>query len=65
MDIKEAINGIENIGILTKKNANIDAIGASLALFFALRSMGKHVFLPILLRAKRHVFPPIICLMKL
>ena len=25
MDIKEAINGIENIGILTKKNANIDA----------------------------------------
>ena len=46
MDIKEAINGIENIGILTKKNANIDAIGASLALFFALRSMGKKTCFP-------------------
>ena len=46
MDIKETLNGIENIGILTKKNANNDAIGASLALFFALRGAGKKPCFP-------------------
>jgi len=46
MDIKETLNGVENIGILTKKNANNDVIGASLALFFALRGSGKKACFP-------------------
>jgi len=46
MDIKETLSGVENIGILTKKNANNDAIGASLALFFALRGANKKTCFP-------------------
>lgn len=46
MDIKETLSGVKNIGILTKKSANNDAIGASLALFFALRGAGKKICLP-------------------
>lgn len=46
MDIKETLSGAKNIGILTRKSANNDAIGASLALFFALRGAGKKMCFP-------------------
>ncbi|MFA5228151.1 MAG: hypothetical protein WC446_00035 [Candidatus Paceibacterota bacterium] len=46
MDIKEILKKSDRIGILTKKNANNDAIGASLALFFALREAGKKACFP-------------------
>lgn len=45
-NIKNILESAKNIGILTKNNANDDAIGAALALFFALRSSGKNVFFP-------------------
>ncbi|MFA5755182.1 MAG: hypothetical protein WC909_02360 [Candidatus Paceibacterota bacterium] len=46
MDIRKILEGSNNIGILTKKNANNDAIGASLALFFTLQSIGKKACFP-------------------
>lgn len=46
MDIKKVIEGSNNIGILTKRNANNDAVGASLALFFMLQSIGKKACFP-------------------
>ncbi|NCB09815.1 MAG: hypothetical protein EOM73_16855, partial [Bacteroidia bacterium] len=43
---KNSIENANNIGILTKINASDDAIGATLALFFALKNNGKKVFFP-------------------
>lgn len=45
--LKNSIENARNIGILTKINANDDAIGATLALFFALKSTNKKVFFPV------------------
>lgn len=47
LKIKNSIENGKNIGILTKINASDDAIGATLALFFALRKTNKKVFLPL------------------
>jgi len=47
LDIKNSIENGKNIGILTKINASDDAIGATLALFFALRKMNKKTFFPL------------------
>ena len=44
LKIKNSIESGKNIGILTKINANDDAIGATLALFFALRKTNKKIF---------------------
>jgi len=44
---KNSIENARNIGILTKTNASDDAIGATLALFFALKNNNKKVFFPI------------------
>ncbi len=44
---KIGIDSANNIGILTKNNANDDAIATTLALFFALKNIGKKVFFPI------------------
>ncbi len=46
INIKNILENANNIGILTKDNANDDAIGAALALFFALKSNNKNVFFP-------------------
>lgn len=43
---KNSIENARNIGILTKINASDDAIGATLALFFALKNNNKKVFFP-------------------
>lgn len=45
--IKNSIENSKNIGILTKINASDDAIGATLALFFALRKLNKKAFFPL------------------
>lgn len=47
LTVKNSIESGKNIGILTKINANDDAIGATLALFFALRETNKKVFFPL------------------
>lgn len=47
LKIKNSIESGKNIGILTKINANDDAIGATLALFFALRKTNKKIFFPL------------------
>jgi nanoRNase/pAp phosphatase (c-di-AMP/oligoRNAs hydrolase) len=44
---KNSIENARNIGILTKTNASDDAIGATLALFFALKSANKKTFFPV------------------
>jgi len=41
--LKTSIEAAQNIGILTKINANDDAIGTTLALFFALKNANKKV----------------------
>jgi len=41
--LKTSIETAQNIGILTKTNADDDAIGTTLALFFALRNANKNV----------------------
>jgi len=43
---KNSIENAKNIGILTKTDASDDAIGATLALFFALKNNNKKVFFP-------------------
>lgn len=43
---KNSIENAKNIGILTKADASDDAIGATLALFFALKNNNKRVFFP-------------------
>lgn len=45
--LKNSIENASNIGILTKINANDDAIGATLALFFALKNINKRAFFPV------------------
>ena len=47
LKIKNSIESGKNIGILTKINASDDAIGATLALFFALRKTNKKIFFPL------------------
>lgn len=47
LKIKNSIENGKNIGILTKINASEDAIGATLALFFALRRANKKAFFPL------------------
>ena len=47
LKIKNSIESGKNIGILTKINASDDAIGATLALFFALKKMDKKIFFPL------------------
>jgi len=47
LDIKSNIERARSIGIVTKNDANEDAIGATLALFFALKSAGKKAFFPV------------------
>lgn len=47
LKVKNSIETGKNIGILTKINANDDAIGATLALFFALRKIDKKTFFPL------------------
>jgi len=47
LKIKNSIESGKNIGILTKINASDDAIGATLALFFALRKTNKKTFFPL------------------
>ncbi|MFA5431324.1 MAG: hypothetical protein WC319_00355 [Candidatus Paceibacterota bacterium] len=47
MKIKNSIESGKNIGILTKINASDDAIGATLAIFFALRKTNKKIFFPL------------------
>ncbi|MDD5098188.1 MAG: hypothetical protein PHD31_00470 [Candidatus Pacebacteria bacterium] len=42
--LKNSIEAARNIGILTKINANDDATGTTLALFFALKNINKNVF---------------------
>jgi nanoRNase/pAp phosphatase (c-di-AMP/oligoRNAs hydrolase) len=42
--LKNSIDSARNIGILTKINANDDATGTTLALFFALKNINKNVF---------------------
>jgi len=44
---KNSIENARNIGILTKIDAGDDAIGATLALFFALKNTNKKVFFPV------------------
>lgn len=61
--LKNCIETAQNIGILAKLNADNDAIGTTLALFFALKNANKNVFfagqeipekLPELLKGKEH-----------
>jgi hypothetical protein len=47
LKIKNSIENGKNIGIITKINASDDAIGATLALFFALRKTNKKIFFPL------------------
>jgi nanoRNase/pAp phosphatase (c-di-AMP/oligoRNAs hydrolase) len=47
LEIKNSIESGKNIGILTKIDASDDAIGATLALFFALRKINKKTFFPL------------------
>jgi hypothetical protein len=47
LKIKNIIESGKNIGILTKINASDDAIGSTLALFFALRKLNKKTFFPL------------------
>lgn len=47
LSLKNSIENAKNIGILTKTNASDDAIGATLALFFALKNTNKKIFFPI------------------
>jgi len=47
LKVKNSIENGKNIGILTKINASDDAIGATLALFFALRKANKKTFFPL------------------
>ena len=47
MKAKNSIENAKNIGILTKIDASDDAIGATLALFFALKNINKKVFFPV------------------
>ncbi len=47
LQAKNSINDAKNVGILTKINANEDAIATALALFFALKNIGKRVFFPL------------------
>jgi nanoRNase/pAp phosphatase (c-di-AMP/oligoRNAs hydrolase) len=44
---KNSINDAKNVGILTKINANEDAMATALAIFFALKNIGKKVFFPL------------------
>lgn len=47
MKAKNSIENARNIGILTKIDAGDDAIGATLALFFALKNINKKIFFPV------------------
>jgi nanoRNase/pAp phosphatase (c-di-AMP/oligoRNAs hydrolase) len=47
LGLKNIIENAKNIGILTKTNASDDAIGATLALFFALKNTNKRIFFPV------------------
>ena len=47
LQAQNSINDAKNIGILTKINANEDAIATALALFFALKNIDKKVFFPL------------------
>jgi nanoRNase/pAp phosphatase (c-di-AMP/oligoRNAs hydrolase) len=47
LKIKNSIENGKNIAVLTKINATDDAIGATLALFFALRRINKKTFFPL------------------